>query len=150
MPFGGGQESDNVQFPRFFSECQPLCPITTHVVLSVPGVATMAFLPFSLVGIMGVALLQPTPGIPTKNQECTGKSGNVGSCRSTRGCLAILEWVAYFPERSGSTCGWPRTWKRRGPISAFFSDCVSGPCLPEGGPCHGGGCSQATANPSKK
>ncbi len=64
-------------------------------------------------------------------------------------CQAIIQWVGYSPERSGSTCGWPKTWKRRPPLSAYFSDCVAGAPLSSEAPCTGPSCRHKQSQPQK-
>jgi len=110
----------------------------------------MIFTSIFAIGTLGMAFLQsPTePGI--KSQTETGNKEKTDSLNRSHGCIAFLEWVSYTPERSGSTFGWPRSWKRRAPLSAFFNECVSGPNLPSNGPCHGGFCNQPSPSTASK
>lgn len=110
----------------------------------------MTFVSLFAIGTLSTAFLQSFGESSSKTQLEIGKSGKSASADRSHGCIAVLEWLAYFPERSGSTCGWPRSWKRRAPLSAYFNECVSGPCLPANGPCHGGTCGPLTATVSKK
>ena len=42
-------------------------------------------------------------------------------------CLQkICDWIGYSPMRTGSTIGYPRSWKRRPDLYLYFRDCREG------------------------
>lgn len=64
-----------------------------------------------------------------QNAAGTTLPGNPGcddcnSCqKSSKSCLQkICDWVGYAPMRTGSTFGYPRTWKRRPDLYLYFAN----------------------------
>jgi hypothetical protein len=111
----------------------------------------MSLLLISFIGLIQPIIAQNPTGLNQQAQDQSqGKTSAYELQEPKRTCCqALIQWVGYSPERSGSTCGWPRTWKRRPPLSAYFSDCVSGPTLPLNGPCNGPSCRQQQLQPQK-
>lgn len=104
----------------------------------------MDFISLLAMATLSVNVQQTSSEVKNKSQDVPGKSGTTNCQPRSHGVIGVLEWATYFPERSGSTVAWPTSWKRRPPLSAYFLDCVSGPCLAPTGPCHGDSCVKPT------
>lgn len=69
------------------------------------------------------------PAIPGASRHDSGQPcPGCNDCgRHSKPCLERLcDWIGYTPMRTGSTCGYPRTWKRRPDLYLYFRD----PCRP--------------------
>ena len=75
----------------------------------------------------GGNLSETIPGVIIQEnaKPCTGcddcQPKTCGSCLSK-----LCDWIGYIPMRTGSTCGYPRTWKRRPDLYLYFRS----PCRP--------------------
>lgn len=125
---------------KFRLACIGNIPIKAMYSSNAQGEITVEFISLLAIATLSLNMNQASLEAKTRSKDNSGKSGTSDCQKRSHGLIGVLEWATYFPERSGSTVGWPSTWKRRPPLSAYFLDCVSGPCLAPTGPCHGDSC----------